>query len=34
MKFEREYYVGKKDIGLDGNMSNYGILSILEDIAS
>ena len=34
MKFEREYYVGIKDIGLDGKMSNYGILSILEEIAS
>ena len=34
MKFEREYYVGIKDIGLDGKMSNYGMLSILEEIAS
>lgn len=34
MKFEREYYVGIKDIGLDGKMSNYGMLSVLEEIAS
>ena len=34
MKFEREYYVGIKDIGLDGKLSNYGMLSILEEIAS
>lgn len=34
MKFEREYYVGIKDIGIKGKMSNYGILSILEEIAS
>ena len=34
MKFEREYYVGIKDIGLDGQMSNYGMLSVLEEIAS
>lgn len=34
MKFEREYYVGIKDIGLDNKMSNYGMLSILEEVAS
>lgn len=34
MKFEREYYVGIKDIGLNGKMSNYGMLSVLEEIAS
>lgn len=34
MKFEREYYVGIKDIDIDGKLSNYGMLSILEEIAS
>ena len=34
MKFEREYYVGIKDVGLNNKMSNYGILSCLEEIAS
>ena len=34
MKFEREYYVGIKDIGFNGKIANYGMLSILEEIAS
>lgn len=34
MKFEREYYVGIKDIGTNNKISNYGMLSILEEIAS
>lgn len=34
MKFEREYYVGVKDIGIKNQMTNYGFLSILEEIAS
>lgn len=34
MKFEREYYVGIKDIGLKNQMTNYAFLSFLEEIAS
>ena len=34
MKFEREYYVQVKDIGLKNKMTNYAILSKLEEIAS
>lgn len=34
MKFEKEYYVQVKDIGLKNKMTNYAILSKLEEIAS
>lgn len=34
MKFEREYLVGVKDIGMNNQMTNLGILSFLEEIAS
>ena len=34
MKFEKEYYVEIKDIGLKNKMTNYAFLSKLEEIAS
>ena len=34
MKFEREYYVGVKDIGIKNEMTNYAYLSFFEEIAS
>ena len=34
MKFEREYAVGVKDIGINNQMTNLGFLSFLEEIAS
>ena len=33
MKFEKEFTVGLRDIGLTNQLTNYGILSYLEDIA-
>ena len=33
MKFERDFTVGLRDIGLTNKLTNYGILSYLEDIA-
>lgn len=34
MKFEKEYYVQIRDIGLKNKMTNYAILGKLEEIAS
>lgn len=34
MKFEREYVVGVKDIGINNQMTNFAFLSFLEEIAS
>ena len=34
MKFEREYRVGVKDIGINNQMTNLSFLSFLEEIAS
>ncbi len=34
MKFEGEYTVGVKDIGLDNEVTNFAILSFLEEVAS
>lgn len=34
MKFESEYFVGIKDIGRNGLMTNFAFLSSLEEIAS
>ena len=34
MKFESEYFVGIKDIGKNGLMTNFAFLSSLEEIAS
>lgn len=33
MKLEKEYNVGIKDIGMDSSITNYAILSMMEDIA-
>lgn len=34
MKFEREYLVGVKDVGINNQMTNFAFLSFLEEIAS
>ncbi len=34
MKFERKYVVGVRDIGKDNKITNFAILSFLEEIAS
>lgn len=34
MKFEKEYFVGIKDIGKENHVTNAGFLSFLEEIAS
>ena len=34
MKFEKEYFVGIKDIGKDRYVTNAGFLGFLEEIAS
>ena len=34
MKFEKEYFVGIKDIGKENHATNAGFLSFLEEIAS
>lgn len=33
MQFEREYIIGAREIGLKNQITNYGILALLEDIA-
>lgn len=34
MKFEQTFRVGLRDIGIDNKLTNYGILSYLEDIGT
>lgn len=33
MQFEKKYYVGAREIGVNNRITNYGILALLEDIA-
>ena len=33
MQFEREYFIGAREIGTNNRITNYGILALLEDIA-
>ena len=33
MKFEKEYQIGAREIGAKNEITNYGILALLEDIA-
>ena len=34
MKFERQYSVRIKDIGIKGKMTNFAFLSFMEEVAS
>lgn len=34
MKFEQDFKIGIREIGLENEITNYGILSFLEDIAT
>lgn len=34
MKFEQKFKIGIREIGLRNKITNYGILSFLEDIAT
>ena len=33
MKFQKEYTVGAREMGVSNKLTNYGILAFLEDIA-
>ena len=33
MQFKREYFIGAREIGINNELTNYGILAFLEDIA-